>query len=171
MPSSAEEISYSKATRAPRSEQHQWALWFEPNRRAELRTVSSASPSRLARHASHDFREAQRAGRRLAVPLTEASAVSRLVAEVRTETLSLYRTETKSAIHKLREELDPDDQTLLILRVDRDLGWDELARLFIADGEPTPENVKRESARLRKRFQVLPRRSDEVLDQVLAPAA
>ncbi len=48
---------------------------------------------------------------------------------------------------------------LLILRVDRNLAWDEIA-LVMADEPETldKEGRKRESARLRKRFQLIKER-------------
>ena len=56
----------------------------------------------------------------------------------------------------LRDHLPTDDQTLLILRVDRDLSWNEVALVMTYDGEaPTDDRVKRESARLRKRFELV----------------
>ena len=104
----------------------------------------------VARNASHTQRA--RASKRAARerPLG-SSAIDAVAAEVRTATLSLYRTEKRSAIAELREELPEEDRMLLVLRVDRGLAWEELARVF-ADGDV---DVARESARLRKRFQLV----------------
>jgi hypothetical protein len=58
---------------------------------------------------------------------------------------------------ELREQLPLEDQTLLILRVDRQLPWRELA-LVMHDGDaPAPEADQLEivAARLRKRFQAV----------------
>lgn len=79
--------------------------------------------------------------RRRAVPLTSTQA-SRVAAEVRSETAAHLRTETKSAIRDLRAALTQEEQTLLILRVDRDLEWREVAIVLEA-----------EEATLRKRFE------------------
>ena len=50
------------------------------------------------------------------------------------------------------------DRALLVLRVDRGLSWNDLARVLNEDGEPLDDAaLKRESARLRKRFQLLKR--------------
>jgi RNA polymerase sigma-70 factor, ECF subfamily len=105
----------------------------------------------LARRASLDHRRKDRPR----VALSQVSAVSELVARLRTETLTYLRTETKDEIAKLRDELPEEDRMLLILRVDRQLAWEELARVFLEGGEPSPEDLKRESARLRKRFQLV----------------
>jgi RNA polymerase sigma-70 factor (ECF subfamily) len=80
--------------------------------------------------------------------------VSEVAAEVRSRTISLFRTEKKAPIVALRESLPPEDQMLLILRVDRGLAWNDLVLVF-HDGEAelSEADLKRESARLRKRFQ------------------
>jgi RNA polymerase sigma-70 factor, ECF subfamily len=106
----------------------------------------------LARRASADYRRGERAGR---VPLSQAAVVSELVARVRTETLPYLRTEAREEIERLRDELPEDDRLLLVLRVDRELAWDDLARVFLDGQLPAASELKRESARLRKRFQLV----------------
>jgi RNA polymerase sigma-70 factor, ECF subfamily len=106
----------------------------------------------LARRASADYRRGERAGR---VPLSQAAVVSELVARVRTETLPYLRTEAREEIERLRDELPEDDRMLLVLRVDRGLAWDDLARVFLDGQLPAAAELKRESARLRKRFQLV----------------
>ena len=65
------------------------------------------------------------------------------------------RTEVKDRFSQLREALDPDDRILLTLRIDRDLAWDEVARVML-DGEAADAGtLQRETDRLRKRFQLL----------------
>jgi RNA polymerase sigma-70 factor (ECF subfamily) len=110
---------------------------------------------RLARNASVDFRRAKGAVLRLGVPLSDCPDVARMAAEVRTATLSFLRTDARGALDDLRRSLSHDDQTLLILRLEQGLAWAELARVFL-DGTPaTDDDVRRESARLRKRFQLV----------------
>jgi RNA polymerase sigma-70 factor (ECF subfamily) len=87
------------------------------------------------------------------VPISEAAR--NLAERIRTETRTWMRTQTKDWFAKIRESLPPDDQVLLVLRVDRELGWDELARVSLGDPEADGAAVKRESMRLRKRFQLL----------------
>ena len=86
------------------------------------------------------------------VPITGLSA--EIAIELRSATVTYLKTESKDRFAALRESLPVEDQTLLILRVDRGLAWDELARIMLGE-EPVPSNedLKRESARLRKRFQ------------------
>ena len=55
----------------------------------------------------------------------------------------------KDRLARLREALTPDEQTLLILRLDRDLSWDEVAAVLSQEGE----SLKAEA--LRKRFERL----------------
>lgn len=81
------------------------------------------------------------------------------IAEVRSKTRSSVRAARSSKIAELRASLAPEDQMLLILRVDRDLQWIELARIFLGgEEEPTEHALSRESARLRKRFQLIKKR-------------
>jgi len=109
----------------------------------------------LARRASRDVRRS--GGTRGArVPLSEASGLPALVAHVRTDTISLFRKATVDAFARLRDELPEDDRTLLVLRVDREMEWDEVALVFLGDEvAPAANDVRREAARLRKRFQLV----------------
>ena len=51
---------------------------------------------------------------------------------------------------------DPDDQTLLILRIDRALPWIDIARVMT--DEPDEPDLSRHAAALRKRFERLKQR-------------
>jgi RNA polymerase sigma-70 factor (ECF subfamily) len=104
----------------------------------------------LARHAAARFRRSphRRAGRRVAL-----SQVSHLAERVRTATLHYLRTDAKNRFAAIRDSLDDDDRTLLVLRVDRGMHWDEIARVLLPDA--TDDVLNREAARLRKRFQLV----------------
>jgi RNA polymerase sigma-70 factor (ECF subfamily) len=93
---------------------------------------------------------ARRAERRVA--LTDAA--SRELAErVRTSTPVYQRTDTKDRLAAIRAELEPDDRTLLVLRIDRELPWEEIARVLAAEGEELDDDaLARRSLALRKRF-------------------
>ncbi len=116
----------------------------------------------IARHASLRYRKrAERRGRG-AVPMSEQISV--LAAQVRTATAPFLKTEHKDAFTRLRETLPEEEQVLLVLRVDRELAWDDLARVLserkYCDNDtdevaPDPATLKREAARLRKRFQLV----------------
>jgi RNA polymerase sigma-70 factor (ECF subfamily) len=114
-------------------------------RRSSVRTWAYA----IARHASARVREKMRAARE--VHVTD-SAFADLAIAVRTSTWTQIRREQEGKIRDLKSQLAPDDQLLLILRVERDLDWKELARVMNED-DLDDETVNRESARLRKRFQ------------------
>jgi RNA polymerase sigma-70 factor (ECF subfamily) len=108
----------------------------------------------LARRASVDVvRVEARHGRRH-TPLSD-SAAHAIAEQVRTTTLPLLRTEGRSAIARLRDELPPDDRTLLVLRVDRGLAWKDLARIFLDKESVGEDELRRESARLRQRFRLI----------------
>jgi RNA polymerase sigma-70 factor, ECF subfamily len=77
----------------------------------------------------------------------DTSQLSQLAAEVRRSTTPYHKTSVKDAVARLRESLAPDEQTLLILRVDRNLSWKDVVQVFTTEGEPVDE------AALRKRFE------------------
>jgi RNA polymerase sigma-70 factor (ECF subfamily) len=81
-------------------------------------------------------------------------SIVEVAVRVRSSTLVHVKTEVKSEVRRLREELPEPDQMLLILRVDRELEWDEVVAAMVDDDLPADE-LKREAARLRKRFQLV----------------
>ena len=100
---------------------------------------------KLAWHAASRFHRDpyRQRGRRLVT-----SDASRLAASVAHD--SSFRPGGRSErMKKLREALDPEEQTLLILRLDKELPWEEVAHVFSGRGEPVA------SAALRKRFERL----------------
>jgi RNA polymerase sigma-70 factor, ECF subfamily len=100
---------------------------------------------RLAWHAAS--RLARDSFRRRRRPLP-TSAASRLAASVQTMSSALPGSR-KERMLKLRESLDPEERTLLILRLDRELAWEEVAQVFSSEGGPVA------TAALRKRFERL----------------
>jgi RNA polymerase sigma-70 factor (ECF subfamily) len=115
-------------------------LWRDLSRfrwEASLRTwIYTLARHRLAAHLG-------RKARRPAVALSEVQDSSALQAKPRTTTPPWKRTEVKDAVSRLRSCLPADDQTLLILRVDRGMSWREIAHVLGKTREPT----------LRKRFE------------------
>jgi RNA polymerase sigma-70 factor (ECF subfamily) len=105
----------------------------------------------LARHAAaRHLRGSSRRQERLA---TDAG-ISAVVERVRTETAAHLRTEVKDRFRELRAQLPEDDQTLLILRIDRKLSWRELALVMAEpDAAPRDDELDMAAARLRQRFQ------------------
>lgn len=110
----------------------------------------------IARRASLRYRRKARRRAAHEAPLPEGSELSAIEQQVRTETLDFLRTERRNRLLQLRESLLPEDQALLLLRVDRRLAWQDLARvLHDGDAELEGDALKREAARLRKRFQLV----------------
>jgi RNA polymerase sigma-70 factor (ECF subfamily) len=111
----------------------------------------------VARKASLRFRRDARRRAARQGPLPEGSGLTALVEEVRSATQSYLRTDRRSRFAELRATLPPEDQALLMLRVDRQLPWTDLVRVLHEDDAAPPEGeaLKREAARLRKRFQLL----------------
>lgn len=112
----------------------------------------------IARRSAHDL---ARKARRPHLGLSQVEEVSAMVARVRTETAPYRKTDVKNRMTELRATLPEDDQMLLILRLDRGLAWEDLARVFAGD-DTEPDVLKRESARLRKRFQLVKERLVEL---------
>jgi len=81
--------------------------------------------------------------------------LSELEARVRTATRPYLQSALKSSVLKLREQLAPDEQMLLLLRVDRDLPWLDVARVMAtADGvEVNDATLTRVAATYRKQFE------------------
>jgi RNA polymerase sigma-70 factor (ECF subfamily) len=120
----------------------------------------------LARHALHAFkRDAYRLRR---AGLSEHPEIAEIAERVRTATLTFLRTETKDRVMRLRESLTPDEQMLLILRVDRQMSWNDVALVMgegVGDG-----NAALPVASLRKRFERLKERLRALVAQEDAPA-
>ena len=84
----------------------------------------------------------------------EQGGVFEVAEQVRSSTLVHLRTEVKSEVRRLREALPHIEQMLLILRVDKAMEWHDVAAA-LADQDLDPDELERESARLRKRFQLV----------------
>lgn len=117
----------------------------------------------LARHAISQHARGVR--RRREAPLDTGSDLSAVVERVRTDTALHLRTPVKNRFRELRKRLSDEQQTLLILRIDRDLSWRELV-VVMCEGEPleTEEEIAKASARLRQRFQTAKDRLRELAE-------
>jgi len=76
------------------------------------------------------------------------SEASKLADQIRTSSPLEFQRQA-DRLQELRRELSPIEQNLLVLRVDQQLSWEEIATLFSAAGEPVSAAV------LRKRFERL----------------
>jgi len=100
----------------------------------------------LARHAASRLRRAAHSDR-----LATISEMSDVAERVRSRTRPHLKTEIKVGIAAIRATLDESDRMLLVLRVDRDMSWTDVARVMADDD--SEEEIARAAARLRKRFQ------------------
>jgi len=103
----------------------------------------------LARHAAARFRRSPWNRR------TGDSRLDAMVENARTRTQPWQRTDVKDRFSALRESLDEDDRTLLVLRVDRGLSWEEVARVMLGVDAPAKDVLARETDRVRKRYQLV----------------
>jgi RNA polymerase sigma-70 factor (ECF subfamily) len=120
---------------------------------SSLRTWAYA----IARNVSRTRRR-DAARRRRRAPATGDSALEHVAQAVRTETIGFLRTEKRTRLQALRDGLPEEDRMLLVLRVDRQLAWNDLARILgDAEGREPLDGpaLARETARLRKRFQLV----------------
>lgn len=110
----------------------------------------------IAHHALVRVRTSEHKRANRHVPLSEAWEATQMPEEARERTLPYLRTDVKDEFTKLREALDPDDQLVLILRLDKQMSWLEIAGI-VGDEEARADAaaLRRESARLRKRYQLL----------------
>jgi RNA polymerase sigma-70 factor (ECF subfamily) len=91
--------------------------------------------------------------RRFEQPLDDQVAPA-LVQLVRTCTAEYMRTEVKSRFAELRDKLSEEDQTVLVLRVDKRMEWRDVAAVMLGADAPDSER-EREAARLRQVFRAL----------------
>ncbi len=115
-----------------------WA-WLPSFRGGSLR----AAAYRIGRHAAARFRREAWRRRRERMRTTMASRIAASMASPE----SRLATQPKDRLARLREALDPDERTLLILRLDRELSWNEVAEVLSEEGDPV------DSAAVRKRFE------------------
>jgi RNA polymerase sigma-70 factor (ECF subfamily) len=99
----------------------------------------------LARNALAQLRRDPRRRAERNLPLSIAPEVAEVA---RTATQEIQRTEVKDEFRILREQLDPEEHEILLLRLDRGMAWKDIARIVGGDGE-----VETRAAALRKRFE------------------
>lgn len=102
---------------------------------------------RVARHAAARFRGEAWRRHRDRLPTSMASRLAASIADS-----AMQPGGRRETLHRLRQKLDVDEQTLLSLRLDRELEWEELAVVLSAEGAPVT------AAALRKRFERLKER-------------
>jgi RNA polymerase sigma-70 factor (ECF subfamily) len=119
------------------------------------RSTARAWAYALARHAHVRHGLAQNRRQKRNLPLSRTPELEVLAQQVRTTTALYRQTEVKNQMRTLREQLPMEDQTILILRIDKELSWRDVATIMSGPDESlTPEDIEREAARMRKRFQL-----------------
>jgi RNA polymerase sigma-70 factor, ECF subfamily len=99
--------------------------------------------------------------RRHSRPLRTSEA-SQLAGEIRATTAVHQRTETKQRLARIRESLDRESQTLLVLRIDRGLSWSEVAQVLSSEGAILDEvAVRKRFSRLKDRLREELAKKDE----------
>jgi RNA polymerase sigma-70 factor (ECF subfamily) len=107
----------------------------------------------LARNAAQRYGSSahKRLERRHAI--TGEGEIAALIARITTQSFAYQRTDVKTRVRELRERLSPEDQMLLVLRIDRGLAWRDLAVSMSGDLKMDEQRLDREAARLRKCFE------------------
>jgi RNA polymerase sigma-70 factor (ECF subfamily) len=112
----------------------------------------------VARHVAARYARAPVRRKDRNLTLSRNGQLSQLVEQLRSRTEIYRQTEAKNQVRALREQLEPDDQTLLILRVDRQMEWRDIALVMNTSEDSAQVNLddaalEREATRLRKRFE------------------
>lgn len=95
--------------------------------------------------------EVLRKRRGAAEVLVSPSGLPEVVAVAASSTAPHLRTTNANHLQAARASLSSDDQLLLVLRVDKQMAWNDVA-LVLADGDPSPEQLASATVALRKRF-------------------
>lgn len=100
----------------------------------------------LARQAASHVRAQMQ--RRVEEPLSKMSSI----AEALWMSTRNRREQQQQVFDDLRNGLDDDDKTLLVLRVDRNLAWRDIALVMLGE-HASDDDVERRAIALRKRFE------------------
>jgi RNA polymerase sigma-70 factor (ECF subfamily) len=103
----------------------------------------------LARHATVRVRTQPRRQHELLV--SQVPSIAHAVTHV-WNTSRANASQVQDVYAEIRRSLDDDDQTLLVLRVDRDLAWRDIAIVLLGEDAAT-EEVTKKAATLRKQFE------------------
>jgi RNA polymerase sigma-70 factor (ECF subfamily) len=128
-----------------------WSALPQFEWRCSLRTYAYT----LARNAASRYKRAEHNQRERRLPLSRPGSLSALIDRERSRTQVHLRSTVKGKFRALREQFEPDDQMLLILRIDREMAWRDIAITLSGDPDLAGEAATRDGARLRKRFERL----------------
>ncbi len=102
----------------------------------------------IARHSLYDVLRQRRAA---AEVLVSPSGLPEVVALAASSTAPHLRTTNAQNLQVARASLSGDDQLLLVLRVDKQMAWNDVA-LVLGDGDESPAQLASACVALRKRF-------------------
>lgn len=80
------------------------------------------------------------------------SALPDIVQQAASSTAPHVRTTYKRELHAVRATLSPEDQLLLVLRIDKALPWNDVARVLAEQDAPSVDEIQRVGVAIRKRF-------------------
>lgn len=112
----------------------------------------------LARHAAIRTRNAPRKQHEQLV--SQVPSIAHAVTHV-WNTTRANAARTQDVYAEIRKALDDDDQTLLVLRVDRNLAWREIAIVILGE-QADDEALTKKAAALRKQFERVKKRLREL---------
>jgi RNA polymerase sigma-70 factor, ECF subfamily len=140
-----------------------FSMWCEDLVRGLPRFRVSASVRTwiytVARHAASRLRRGdRRRGKRFSLP----GELQDIAEAVRSSTVEYMRTAVKDKLALARERLDDEERAILMLRVDRQLGWRDIARI-LADDDLDEDALRKREQSLRKRFETIKRHLKEHL--------
>jgi RNA polymerase sigma-70 factor (ECF subfamily) len=102
----------------------------------------------IARRSLYDVLRKRRAA---AEVLVSPSGLPEVVALAASSTAPHLRTTNEQKLQAARASLSHDDQLLVVLRIDKQMSWSDVA-LVLGDGDQTPEQLASACVVLRKRF-------------------
>ena len=80
------------------------------------------------------------------------SVLPDVVQQAASSTAPHIRTTYKRELHAVRATLSPEDQLLLVLRIDKALPWNDVARVLVEQEAPSADDIQRACVAIRKRF-------------------
>jgi RNA polymerase sigma-70 factor (ECF subfamily) len=112
----------------------------------------------LARHAASRSHGAPRKAHEMLV--SQIPSIVHATTQIWT-TSRITEAQHRDVYAKIRASLDEDDQALLLLRVDRDLQWREIAAILLGE-RAKPDAITKKAAQLRKQFERVKERLREL---------
>lgn len=106
----------------------------------------------LARHADVRIKRDPYARRKS--PLSDLGPISGIAEELRASTASFLASHVRDRVAAMRDALAEEDRMLLVLRVDRQMAYGDIARVMLG-AEVSDDEVAKRTALLRKRFERL----------------